>query len=185
MRELDEESQLIPWLDEQFDQLQKTAVSDMQQEGHDPQDLTFEPALDMRYLGQSHELTVPYSRQRLAQVFHTAHDRRFGYQRPSSRLEIVNIRLKVVANTPPLELDQQPIPVTSADPQPIGKKQVWFSGRPQKAALYQRHQLSPGQKIAGPAIIFQYDTTTVLPPAWQAEVDPFTNLVITRQPPEY
>ena len=180
MREMTEELQLLPWLDEQFDHLRKTAVSDMKQEGHPPEDLTFEPALDMRYLGQSHELTVPYARPDLAGVFHTAHSRRFGYQRPSSRLEIVNIRLKVVANTRPLELDQLPLLAAPGKPKSIGTKQVWFAGQPHQAALFQRQDLAPGQNIPGPAIIFQYDTTTVIPPGWQARVDPFANLVINR-----
>ena len=178
MRGVDEESRMVPWLDQQFDHMVDSAVSDMAQEGHDRDHLTFEPALDMRYVGQSHELTVPYAREGFNQVFHAAHERRFGYQRPSSPLEIVNIRLKAAANTPPLQLDQPPAAAAPDEPLSIGRKQVWFGGAPHQTALYRRDQLSPGQTIPGPAVIFQYDTTTVIPPTWQATLDTYVNLLI-------
>jgi N-methylhydantoinase A len=185
MRQVREKGQLTAWLDKQFGRLQATAVSDMHHEGYDPAELTFEHALDMRYLGQSFELTVPYDAQNLAERFHTAHEKRFGYHSPSSPLEIVNIRLKAAAGTRPLQLEQQPSPADLDHPVPIdpvdpsGIKQVWFNGAPHPTALYQRAGLTPGQQISGPAIIFQYDTTTVIPPSWHAQVDSFANLVIS------
>ena len=188
MRQVAEEAQLSSWLDSEYDRLQETAVSDMRQEGYDPAELTFEHALDMRYLGQSFELTVPYDPQNLPGRFHSAHEKRFGYQRPASPLEIVNIRLKVTAVTRPLQLFKQTTPAEPGKTHPvapIGQKQVWFAGAPRQADLYQRDDLAPGCSISGPAIIFQYDTTTVIPPSWQAAVDPFANLVIRNLDPYF
>jgi len=181
MREGGDEEELHPWLAEQFGRLQDTAVADMRQEGHDAAELTFEYALDMRYQGQSFELTVPYDPQYLAERFHAAHEKRFGYRSPASPQEIVNVRLKVAARARPLQLDRRPIPTNPGIPQSIASKQVWFDAAPRPTALYRRADLAPGQHISGPAVIFQYDTTTVIPPAWQATVDPFANLLISIQ----
>ncbi|MFN2204550.1 MAG: hydantoinase/oxoprolinase family protein [Candidatus Promineifilaceae bacterium] len=182
MRDLLVESDLLPWLDEQFERLAASAVSDMVGEGYDQTEFTFEPALDMRYAGQSHELTIPYAGPGFQQTFHAAHERRFGYRQPAAPLEIVNIRLKVIAGTSPLALRQQPIPSAPIPPVPAAHKQVWFAGKPHAASLYHRDQLSPGQEFNGPAIIFQYDTTTVIPPTWRAAVDRYANLLLTCQP---
>ena len=179
MRDLLVESDLLPWLDEQFERLAASAVSDMVGEGYDQTEFTFEPALDMRYAGQSHELTIPYAGPGFQQTFHAAHERRFGYRQPAAPLEIVNIRLKIIAGTRPLPLHRQPVSSSSTPPVPAAHKPVWFAGKPRAAALYYRDQLSPGQVINGPGVIFQYDTTTVIPPAWRAAVDPYANLLLT------
>ena len=179
MRDLLVESDLLPWLDEQFERLAASAVSDMVGEGYDQTEFTFEPALDMRYAGQSHELTIPYAGPGFQQTFHAAHERRFGYRQPAAPLEIVNIRLKIIAGTRPLPLHRQPVSASPMLPVSTAHKPVWFAGKPYTAALYYRDQLSPGQVISGPAVIFQYDTTTVIPPAWRAAVDPYANLLLT------
>jgi N-methylhydantoinase A len=181
MRQVEDEDQLITWLAGRFRRLQATAVADMDREGHDAAELTFEHALDMRYHGQSFELTIPYDPQNLSEGFHMAHEKRFGYRSPTSTLEIVNIRLTAAAASQQLQLERRPIPADPGIPQPVGMKQVWFAAAPRQTHLYQRADLAPGQQIAGPAVIFQYDTTTVIPPAWLAVVDSFGNLVISFQ----
>ncbi len=180
MRELAQDSSTTPWLERHFDRLVGRATSDMIEEGHAADELTFERTLDMRYLGQAHELTVPYAHQDLAAIFHTAHSRRFGYQRPVTALEIVNIRLRVSAAVQSLELDPLPVEAEIFKPRPLGNKQTWFNGRAYQTSLYARNQLHPGQSIAGPAVIFQYDATTVIPPNWRARVDGYGNLVALR-----
>jgi N-methylhydantoinase A len=168
------------WLNEQFAELKALASTDMVDEGYTADDLAFEPALDMRYAGQAHELSVPYSRYEMARVFHQAHERRFGYQRPDARLEIVNIRLKVIAGSQPLILEQLPAADNVREPKAVGEKDVWFEGLPQRAGMYQREDLTAMQTIDGPAVIFQYDSTIVIPPMWQASVDGYGNLMIVR-----
>jgi len=67
----------------------------------------------------------------------------------------------------------------------IGYKQVYFGGadspgaaRPIPTALYERARLAPGNMVVGPAVVFQLDTTTVIPPGWTATVDGWGNLVL-------
>ena len=172
------------WLAEHFAPLETRALADMSAEGHDPVTITLHHSLDMRYVGQSHELTIPLPLSPsplppLPDLLHEAHEVRYGYQQPQAEVEIVNVRLTAVASTMPPQLPQQPTTITKADTALISKKPVWFKQQPMPTSLYDRAKLQPGHHFTGPAIVFQYDTTTVIPPEWQTAVDPFGNLILT------
>lgn len=184
LRPLEREGQ-NPWLDEGFEPLFSRAVAEMEEEGHRECDLRFFPSLDLRYAGQSHELTVPYeigSGSRAAERFDAAHERRYGYGRQGAPVEVVNLRLSAVAPGTPLPLERGEVDV-SDDPGAavIGRKGVWFGGEEWETALYDRSRLRAGQQFDGPAIVFQYDSTTVVPPSWTVHVDAYQNLLIERQ----
>ena len=160
-----------------FAALQARAVAEMAAEGYDPAGLQFRPQVDMRYRGQSHELTVDFGPQ-LAGRFHQAHQQRYGYHRPEAPIERVTVRLTVsVAQSPP-PLPRYPAGTMDPALAVVGPKTVWFDGRPGLTTRYRREWLPAGQQLPGPAIIFQYDTTTVVPAGWQATVDPFRNLIL-------
>jgi N-methylhydantoinase A len=138
----------------------------------------------MRYVGQSHELTItlsPAPLPPLSALLHAAHEARYGYQQPHAEVEIVNVRLTAVAPITPPQLPQQSPATTDADTAIIGEKTVWFNQHPMMAKLYDRTRLRSGHHFNGPAIVFQYDTTTVIPPAWETAVDPFGNLILTQK----
>ena len=139
--------------------------------------------LDVRYAGQSHELTVPFrpgEAAALPAAFHALHERRYGYQEPARALELVTLRLTVAARVTPPLLPEGVGTGRSLAAALLGHKPVYFASGPQETALYDRAHLEPGHQFPGPAIIFQYDTTTVVPPAWKVAVDPWLNLVLTR-----
>lgn len=173
------------WLDEGFVPLFSRAVAEMEAEGFDESKLRFFPSLDLRYEGQSHELTVPYepgSADQVAEQFNTAHEQRYGYGRQRAPVEVVNLRLSAVAPGTPPPLPSGEIDGTGdATAARIGVKRVWFDGGEQQTMLYDRSQLRAGQQFWGPAIVFQYDSTTVVPPAWKVRVDAYQNLVIERK----
>ena len=58
---------------------------------------------------------------------------------------------------------------------------MWFGGGFVPTALYDRDRLRPGNVVAGPAVVYQYDTTTIIPPAWVARVAATGNLIISRE----
>lgn len=162
-----------------FAPLLARAQTEMAQEGIDPAGVVYQHTCDMRYAGQSHELTIPHTPgAELPAAFHAAHQRRYGYQRPAAAVEIVTIRLTAVAQTPRPGLTRAPLATPDAAAAVTGHKAAWFGQQPLSAALYNRELLRPGNQFSGPAIIFQYDTTTVLPPGWQANVDQFGNLLL-------
>ena len=135
--------------------------------------------LDVRYRGQSYELTVPlrlpYTHDHLTQAvnaFHALHHQRYGYAMPSERVEVVAVRVRGVGHVPRPAVPQLPpatIPVEAAC---IGRKPVWFRpDTPHEAVFYTRAKLQPGHQFSGPAVVVQFDSTVVVPPAWRARVD--------------
>jgi N-methylhydantoinase A len=150
----------------------------------------------MRYTGQSYELTIPVGDTDLRglkrisevlQAFHTAHRQRFSYASEGEPVEIVNVRLKAVGRTAKPQFAERPLDGLDPRKAHSGYKPVYFAdpgapqaARPLLAALYERERLAPGNVVVGPAILFQLDTTTAIPPGWAATVDGWGNLVAKR-----
>jgi N-methylhydantoinase A len=188
-------------LERLFQPIYGRARSELLAEGLRDGDIRLMPALDMRYVGQSYELTIPLAARtqaghlpevalgldmaRAVDDFHQTHQRRFSYANTEEPVEVVNLRVKAVGSTAkPTSVRQ---PAASIDPRAahIGYKQVYFAepgapraARPIPTALYDRERLSSGNIVVGPAVIFQLDTTTVIPPWWAATVDEWGNLVV-------
>ncbi len=138
-------------------------------------------ALDLRYRGQSFELTVPMETcdpAAAAQRFHQAHERRYGYARPDAPVELVTIRV-TATGVRPKPAFPRPAPAASADPRPaqVGQTRLAAGGAWLAAPIYERSLLAPGHILHGPALIVQEDATTVLIPGWHAQVDPWLNLL--------
>jgi len=180
----DERLQTSEWMQAQIQPMEERARREMLAEGHQASSLILEHGLDIRYLGQSHELTISYrvgeGRTSVEERFHRQHLSRYGYQQPHERVEVVNLRLVITAPVAPPELSARGLSSPDAHEAHIGEKLVWFNQQSTPTDLYERAKLQSGNKIRGPAVIFQYDTTTVLPPGWVATVDPFGNLVLTQ-----
>jgi N-methylhydantoinase A len=140
-------------------------------------------ALDLRYAGQSYELTVPAAGalERIVAAFHGAHRARYGHAEPSRAVEIVALRVRAEAPGVPVQ-PGPPLPAGSGDAQAarIGRRTVW-SGRWRTAGVYDRERLRARDRLRGPALITQLDATTFLPPGWRARVDPAGNLLLERE----
>ena len=138
-------------------------------------------SLDMRYSGQSFEVNIAYDRQPLEGVvgaFHEAHRSRYGHANPDQPVEIVNVRVKMVRETP-FVAEAAPVPDAVVEAGAATRsRSVAFGGRAFETPVYTRQSLASGSRIAGPAIVAQYDTTTVVPPGWAARVDERLNLVV-------
>lgn len=170
------------WLQDAFQPLIDRARHEMAAEGHDSADLIFERSLDMRYRGQSHELRIRLdgedSSPTLADSLHEAHKGRFGYDQPGEPVELVTARLTATAPAVPVRMPRLAISDKSVDQAVIGHKDVWFDGRRHPTTLYNRDLLGHQHAFTGPAVVFQYDTTTVIPPAWKAKIDQFGNMIL-------
>ena len=168
-----------------FRELSETGRADLLTEGVAADQIQIERLLDIRYVGQSYELVVPYEGDLHAAVeaFHQAHERRFGYSDPGERVQIVNVRVKARGVSTPPELSRgeqsEATPATPADYRAVV---FGVDGVPQAidTPIYDRATLSAGQTIVGPAIVTQYDTTLVIPPGWHAAADVAGNLIMER-----
>jgi N-methylhydantoinase A len=173
-------------LDEEFNGMEGQAKVEMAAEGLASDKMVARRFLDVRYVGQSFELTVNYPSGRskadltklIGDSFYKAHLRRFGYADKNEPVQVVNLRLKmdVAMEKPVIE------PQTPGNPSPapalIGEAEVVFQQGTLMSPIYQREQLTCGNRISGPALVIQMDATTVVTPGWCGMVDPFGNLLL-------
>ena len=147
-------------------------------EGHEASALRVIREADLRYAGQSHELTLPMG-ARLLERFHRIHARAFGYARPAEEVDLVTVRVRVVAAPPQFSLARHHFrrhrAVTSE------YRKTWLeTGLPRRLAIFARTSLSPGAMILGPALITEYSATTYLALGFRLEVGGFGEMVLTR-----
>jgi len=143
-----------------------------------------EASLDLRYRGQSYELAVPLplpptaeAWEKVQRDFHAAHQQRYGYAMPTETVEVVTLRVRGLGPVPRPALPQTPRGPEEATPALLDLQPVWFRpDGPTATPAYARSRLRPGNRLVGPAIVFQYDTTVLLHPGWEAEVDEWGNL---------
>lgn len=146
---------------------------------------------DLRYVGQSYELTVPWFENRIdtlqvrrvAEQFHKEHDRAYGFSAPGESVELVNLRLVAIGQItkPKLrELKSTGRELTSAI-KATGSVYFAESSDYVSCPIYDRYRLEPGHRLEGPAVVVELDSTTVIHPGYQVEVDSHGNLILRNQ----
>ena len=156
----------------------------------EPESQRFAALLDMRYVGQNFELSVPLAETgaggaiavppvaELRAAFFAAHEKNYGYFNPSDPVEIVNYRLVALGLIKPSNRPWREA-AAGAVPAPTGRRDVFFvADKAHSTPIYDRNALSPGNRIEGPAVIDQLDATTVLYPGDSLRVDEAFNLLI-------
>lgn len=161
-----------------FTSLRRSALAELRSEGFDATQARVSRSLDVRYQGQSYELSVPFTAN-FHRSFHQEHAKAYGYAYPERPLEIVNLRLRLVIPTPKSGTrPRKPRRANQVQQALIKMKPVWFEGKFRPSAIYDRQRLAPGPELAGPAVIVEYSATTVVPPDFTCRVDKFLNLVL-------
>ncbi|MGI4944043.1 MAG: hydantoinase/oxoprolinase family protein, partial [Janthinobacterium lividum] len=137
-------------------------------------------AADLRYRGQSFELTVPLEpgvdAAGLVRLFHAAHEKSFGHAEAGAPVQVVSLRASASRPAPPIAM-----PRTQETPHRAlarGQARLFAGGTWQDAALFDRTALEAGAEFRGPAIVTQSDCTILVPPGWAARVDGLRNLVM-------
>ncbi|HRL47819.1 MAG TPA: hydantoinase/oxoprolinase family protein [Propioniciclava sp.] len=179
----------LPELQHGFGVLQERAQAWFEEEGVAPQDRGGVRRLELRYAGQNFELPVDLPQGSnldaevlavVAEAFHAAHERVYGYRSPESPIEVVTFRLEASGTTPRVELrHSEPLEQDPAQAV-VAHRDTCFDPAQgyRRVPVYDRTLLGAGQTIAGPAIIEQMDTTTVLLPGDTCTIDALRNLVI-------
>ncbi len=152
-------------------------VKEIKMEGIPETNIILEEFLEMRYLGQSYELMVPFCEDYVS-TFHNIHERTYGYSRINAPVEIVNIRVRAVGKVQPPSLLTHPSAGPNVEHALIGRRMVSFSEKLLESPFYQGENLQPGNRIMGPAVIVRTDTTILLGISDQAVCDPFLNIHI-------
>lgn len=143
-------------------------------------------SVDMRYVGQNYELPVVISNSpaspvlpttnELLEAFFEIHLRSYGYVDRDAPVEVMNVRLKAVS---PLSQTAGQLKNPQGPVRPAFTQDVWFTAdAPLPTPVYGRDTLPIGTALTGPAIITQFDATTVVPPDATVTVDVALNLVL-------
>ena len=153
------------------------ASRELQAEGFRPAARAIEAHLDVRYVGQSYEITVPFGRD-YRQAFDRRHGQRYGYMDPKRPTEVVNVRVTAAGLTakPTLPFVK---PRRARRPQPATRRPGRFDGRAVSMAFYRWDALEPGARAIGPAVVTGGEATVVVPPRFAFAVDGFKNVIVT------
>ena len=140
---------------------------------------------DMLYLGQTHTVSVPVDPTRglttsgIQDAFDVAYHAAYGRLLDGIPVRVMNYRVAVIGRRPAFDMAVfAPVDGKPAEDCRIGTRTVWAEGAFHEAGLYDRLSLAVGERIAGPAILEQPDTTIFVDPGLAATVDAFGNLVI-------
>jgi N-methylhydantoinase A len=142
---------------------------------------------DMRYHRQGYEIPVALEPSEvrsgglgdLEERFNALHEQLYGFRMPGTASEIVNLRAVGYGAVPKPELPTGDLGSPDASAAVVDEHEVVFDGERLSTKVYDRSKLQPGALLSGPAIVTEFDSTTVVLPGYRAEVDANFNILIT------
>lgn len=173
-----------------FEQLRQSAeewVAQQPQEYIESVEIYYE--VEARYQHQSFELALSLNREwidsghieTIQNAFHALHKQRYGHADEQAPIEWVQAKVRIMACTPKPQFTEHSLEARERELQPRAQRSVTYNGRTYKANIYQRIDLRYGDRIEGPAIIEQSDTTTLVLDGWYAETDKYSNVRLQRR----
>jgi N-methylhydantoinase A len=172
-----------------FAGLEETGAAELAREEMPRERIAFVRQVDMRYVGQSFELTIPLAEGAfdiaqsgaLRERFHAEHDRVYGFSAPAEAVELVSLRLTTVGRIEKLPL--RALERFEGTPAPKEHRQVFFAeaGGFVECPIHDRYALGAGASFAGPAVVEELDSTVVVHPGFGVEIDDVGNLLIRRE----
>ena len=161
-----------------FASLEAEAQAWLASEGVAPPDRRTGRVALMCYEGQGGELAVPWDGDVAAteRAFTAAHHALYGFTLGAA-IRLVTVRVEARGALP---APVRPVLPPGRGARVAGHTQVHWDAGPARTALYAREALGAGDGFAGPAVVTQLDTTTLVPPGWRGDVDPSGTLLLTR-----
>ena len=160
-------------VDAAYDELETTVREDCS----DPESAVLTRRADLRYAGQSFELTVaadrPFDPEAVARRFHESHETTYGY-RMDEAVDLVNLRVEAA-----VERADPDVAYDAPGDALVDEREAHFADGATRTRIYDRERLPPGETVAGPAVLEQDESTVVVPPNWEATVDPDGTAVLT------
>ncbi len=167
-----------------FAEMEEKVLQELMEEGVEKGEAEIRYEIDVRYHGQGYEIPMPYPTdggddavEQLCAAFDEEHRRMFTFNMEAEH-ELVNLRVIALGR----ELSLPALDIAKGDGDPSGAKvedhEVWIDGKVQPAVIYERSKLRAGDRIEGPAIVVEMDSTALILPEHIAEVDGFGNILI-------
>jgi N-methylhydantoinase A len=170
-----------------LERLESEARESLGRDGFDDSAIAITRKVDCRYLGQGYELPIELTNgspdiQAILDAFHALHEREYGHNFPTSVVEIVTARAAAIGAIP--NVPAPALASSGAAPKAIAERDVHFRVDDELEAFdtpfLLREEVPAGQRLTGPVVLLQTDSTVVVPPGWQAEVESQGNIVMTR-----
>jgi N-methylhydantoinase A len=169
-----------------YGELERQALEQMAQDGVAVGAVTLARTAEARYRRQGFELEVAVpggdlddgAIGRVCEAFHRLHARMYGYAMRDEELVLVNAQVSAVARLPKPSFAPEQVGADGAERAVKGRRAIYVDGGWTTATVYDRARLGPGAEVAGPAIVEQADSTTVLGPGDRGRIDVFRNLIV-------
>lgn len=183
-RQIGSDQPVLPVIAEALDGMEREAREWISGEGALIGEITLSWSADMRYAGQAYELSVEIPSDLrdamdeavLIERFHQVHEGVYGFRDAEARIELTSLRARIVGAVPPIEIASA---AEEAPPKP-DRRRVYYRGEWLETAVYARNDLRSGDRIDGPALVEQEDTTTWIVPGWRGTVDTMGNIRIEK-----
>lgn len=179
-----------PAVENAFLRMEQEGRAMLAREGLTEHDMQFARQVEMRYVGQSYELALPLPNHRLdagdlaalLAQFHREHERAYGFSAPEEPTEFVNLRLTALGRIAKPELHGLENKATDTSAARKTWRQVYFAeaGGYVDCAIYDRYRLGAGATLDGPAVVEEFDSTTVIHPGYCGRVDGYGNLFLEK-----
>lgn len=185
---------LIPGLDidgfnKVISETEEKAMEEIMEEGVQKERVSLLRFLDLRYVGQHHEVTVEIPNnctinethiEAIADTFHRAHERLYTYSTPETPLEVINLRVTAVGYVDKTGLYEHPMEDCNIDLAYKNSRKIYFEENegPTDTPVYEREKLKVGSIIEGPAVIEERITTVIVHPKWKARIDGYENIIL-------
>jgi N-methylhydantoinase A len=170
-----------------LDRLGDDARRWLSDEGIPEQDQRVSFNVDMRYYRQGYEIPVEIDpallagdgTTMLAERFNRLHEQYYRFRMEGTTCEIVNLRAIGYGDVPkPRLVESENGAGPASEHAVVDEHEIYFDGEWLPTRIYDRSKLAPGNRVEGPAIVTEFDSTTVVLPGYAAEVDRFLNLII-------
>ncbi|MGE3317052.1 MAG: hydantoinase B/oxoprolinase family protein, partial [Planctomycetaceae bacterium] len=163
-------SETLAALDDTFAEMEARAAAEVREEGIAAEQLqTPIRSLDLRYRGVESTINVERpTNGDYAARYEELHEQLFGYRHRNRSIEIVAARVEVVGTIPSPE--ESFSDVVDRSPRPSSTTTTYFEGSPVTTAVFDRKELQPGDRFAGPAILCEPTSTIVVEPGFEARV---------------
>jgi len=170
-----------------FAELERRARDALRRDGFAEDKIRIDRALDLRYAGQGYEITVACTPAEVAALaslrkkFDAEHKSQFGHMAPEEPVEVVSYRVRGIGLVPPVDMPKFAAQGFKLADALRETRPARFDGKTVSCPVYQREKLDVGASIRGPAILDQFDCTTVICAGQVARVDEWKNLIVTEE----
>ena len=167
--------------------LERKGAAMLDRAGVAPGQRRFERFVDARYARQSFELVVPVptrpvdcgALEKIAETFHERHLHTYGHNNRDEPVQIVSVRLAAIGATPPVPIRDKVAPARTDAVK--DKRQAWFRETGLvEATIYDRRRMPSGLAVTGPAVIESLESTILVLPGCQAEMNEDGYVLLTR-----